>query len=338
MSKQQNRLLKAAAALSCVAAPFGIEAIRRRCERRRYPPTGFFVEVGGRKMHVYTEGDGQKTLVFLPGLGTASPIYDFMPLLARLRGQFRCVVPEPFGYGFSDLTSAPRTALNIVAEIREGLLAAGFKPPYVLFGHSIAGIYMLTWAAHYPSEVEAVIGDDTSVPMQVEDPVLNRPLRCTGLLRLLNRCGALRLYNRMPAVSKRLEHMGSGDPARCAAVRSLAGRNTANRSILDEALRVTQNCRAAQRLHFPKACRLLHLVAQSNVDSLPDGVQLDWLAEHQKQTLSVNEGRCVVLPGEHYLHWTQADAMAREIRAFLAAPQPAAPVSKVRRFTPGRKS
>lgn len=338
MSKQQNRLLKAATALACVAAPFGIEAIRRRCERHRYPPTGFFVEVGGRKMHIHTEGDGPKTLVFLPGLGTASPAYDFMPLLARLRGQFRCVVPEPFGYGFSDLTPAPRTALNIVAEIREGLLAAGFKPPYVLLGHSIAGIYMLTWAAHYPSEIEAVIGDDTSVPMQVEDPVLNRTPRGLRFLTLLNHSGFFRLYLRTPSAARRLEHMCSGDPARRSAIRSLAGCNTMNRSIVDEALRVTQNCRAAQRLHFPKACRLLHLVAQSNVDSLPDGAQLDWLAEHQKQALSVNEGRCVVLPGEHYLHWTQADAMAREIRAFLTAPQPTAPVSKVRRFTPGIKS
>lgn len=338
MNKQQNRLLKIAAALACAAAPFGVEAIRRRCERRRYPPIGFFVEVGGRKMHIYTEGDGQKTLVFLPGLGTASPAYDFMPLLARLRGQFRCVVPEPFGYGFSDLTSAPRTATNIVSEIREGLLAAGFKPPYVLVGHSIAGIYMLTWAAHYPSEIEAVIGDDTSVPMQVEDPVLNRPLRGAKFFPLLNRCGLFRLFLHTSAGAQRLEHMSCGDPARRAAVRSLAGRNTMNRSILDEALRVTQNCRSAQRLHFPKSCRLLHLVAQSNVDSLPDGAQLDWLAEHQKQTLSVDEGRCVVLPGEHYLHWTQADAMAREIRAFLSVPQPPAPVSRVRRFTPGRKN
>ena len=62
-----RRLAVAAGAAAAAAAPFGIEALRRRVDRRRFPPKGIFVEVGGRKMHVYSEGAGRKTLVFLPG-------------------------------------------------------------------------------------------------------------------------------------------------------------------------------------------------------------------------------------------------------------------------------
>lgn len=338
MNKKQKYLLTAAAALACASAPFAAEAARRRIDRLRYHPQGIFAEVGGRKMHVYSEGTGGKTLVFLPGLGTPCPAIDFMPFIARLRGQFRCVVPEPFGYGYSDCTSAPRTAGNIVAEIREGLAAAGFKPPYVLIGHSVAGLYMLSWAAHYPAEIEAVIGDDAAVPEQVEDPALGARAGCRWLSALLNRSGVLRLCLRLPRLSRRTRNLCGGNPARRKEVQSLSGRNLLNRAVVDERARITQNGRSAQRLRYPKTCRLLHFVAQGTIDSLPASARLDWLAEHQKQTLAVNDGRCILLPGGHSLHWTQADAMAHEIRDFLSPPQPAAQVSRVRRAPSAKKN
>lgn len=343
---KRKHLWTAAAALAGIAAPFAIEAAQRGIDRLRYAPPGEMVIVRGRRMHVYSEGEGPKTIVFLPGLGTPCPAIDFMPLVTRLRRQFRCVIPEPFGYGYSDAARRPRTSENIVEELREGLRAAGFRPPYVLLGHSIAGIYMLTWAARYPSEVEAVIGDDTSLPTQFDDPELKQAHAQVRYwpYPLLNRLGLMRLYGRLPlaASRKRLSDLSGGDPSRIPRVRSLSARNTLSRTIVDEARRVPQNCRAAQRLRFPKACRLLHFVAQGSIDSLPTA-GFDWLAEHQKQALSVSDGRCVLLPGDHYLHHTEADAMAREIREFLSQPQPAPaapvrPVSPIRRFAPGRKN
>ena len=341
---KRKYLWAAAGALAGLAAPFFLEAAQRGIDRLRYAPPGEMVVVRGRRMHVYSEGDGPQTIVFLPGLGTPCPAIDFMPLVTRLRRQFRCVIPEPLGYGYSDAARRPRTSENIVEELREGLRAAGFRPPYVLLGHSVAGIYMLDWAARYPSEVKAVIGDDASLPAQFEDPALLSAVtgRQLWYFPLLNRMGLARLYGRLPLASsaKRLRSLAGGDPSRIPEARSLSARNTLSRTIVDETRHVVRNCRAAQRLHFPKGCRLLHFVAQGTVDSLP-AAQFDWLAEHQKQALSVDDGRCLLLPGDHYLHHTEADAMAREIRSFLSEPAPAAParpVSPVRRFGPGRGS
>ena len=42
---------------------------------------GQFVEVDGHNMNIYTEGSGNKTLVFLSGFGTPSPVLDFKPLM-----------------------------------------------------------------------------------------------------------------------------------------------------------------------------------------------------------------------------------------------------------------
>ena len=48
-------------------------------------PIGQFVEVDGKNMNVYIEGSGNKTIVFLSGGGTASPVLDFKSLYSLLR-------------------------------------------------------------------------------------------------------------------------------------------------------------------------------------------------------------------------------------------------------------
>lgn len=66
-------------------------------------PLGALVEVNGHNMSVYIEGKGDKTLVFLSGGGTCSPILDFKSLYSLLTDEYKIVVVEKFGYGFSDV-------------------------------------------------------------------------------------------------------------------------------------------------------------------------------------------------------------------------------------------
>ena len=47
------------------------------------------VEVDGKKMNVYVAGNGPKTLVFLSGSGTSSPILDFKSLYSKLVKDYR---------------------------------------------------------------------------------------------------------------------------------------------------------------------------------------------------------------------------------------------------------
>ncbi len=42
-------------------------------EAKEYPPPGNMVEVNGKKLHVYAEGVGSSTLVFMAGHGTSNP-------------------------------------------------------------------------------------------------------------------------------------------------------------------------------------------------------------------------------------------------------------------------
>jgi len=58
----------------------------------------------GNKLHVYTKGEGDATLVFMSGLGTSSPVYDFKILYNKLSDDYRIAVVERAGYDWSDIS------------------------------------------------------------------------------------------------------------------------------------------------------------------------------------------------------------------------------------------
>jgi pimeloyl-ACP methyl ester carboxylesterase len=123
-------------------------------------PYGKLVDVDNGKMHVYSMGSGEKTIVLLPGMGVSLPSAEFAPLMRKLSEKYTVVCVEYFGIGFSSGTTKPRTCENYVEETRTALNQAGFKAPYVLMPHSISSVYSEYYAAKYPEEVEAVISLD----------------------------------------------------------------------------------------------------------------------------------------------------------------------------------
>ncbi len=95
-------------------------------------PMGQLVEVDGHKMSVYIEGNGERTIVFLSGGGTSSPILDFKSLYSLLSDDYKIVVVEKFGYGFSDVVDKDRDVASVLADTRAALSAAGVEGPYIL--------------------------------------------------------------------------------------------------------------------------------------------------------------------------------------------------------------
>lgn len=146
-------------------------------EKNLLIPLGELVEVNGHNMSIYTEGEGDKTLVFLSGSGTCSPILDFRSLYSLMSNEYKIVVVEKFGYGYSDDIDETRDIDTILGETRMALNKAGIRGPYVLCPHSMSGLEALYWTQRYPEEVEAIIGLDMAVPeyydeMQIHIPVL----------------------------------------------------------------------------------------------------------------------------------------------------------------------
>ena len=130
----------------------------------REKTVGTPVTVDGGTMYVYSEGEGDQTVVFLSGYGTSSPIYDFRPLYRLLSDDFRIAVVEKFGYGFSDQTDLPRDIDTLLSETRQALAGAGIEGPFLLCPHSMSGMEALYWAQQYPEEISGIVFSDAAIP------------------------------------------------------------------------------------------------------------------------------------------------------------------------------
>jgi len=175
---------------------FIISKILGRNELQGINPCGKLVEVSGKRMHVYAngnEGNGKETIILLPGLNVILPSVDFKPLMDELSVSYNVVSVEYFGYGFSDETNTPRTNENYVEEIRQTLTTAGFKPPYILMPYSASGIYAEYYAAKYPQEVKALILLDTT--SSAEKDTTTPPRWVFGITKLQQATGFTRITN-----------------------------------------------------------------------------------------------------------------------------------------------
>jgi len=273
-------------------------------ERDTLPVYGERVAVEGGHLNVFRHGATGPTIVMLTGYRTAAPALDFAPLIRELDG-FQVVVVEGFGYGYSDTDAPPRTIENITGELHQAIAALDLEEPYILLGHSIAGIYDLYYANRYHDEVSAVVGIDASVPGQVnglagQGNPLNRLVAESGLLRA---AAAL-----APSL---IEPDGTAYTAReREQMRAMANWNWANPAILDEADQGARNFSVVQNMTYPDDVSVLSFIKKH-------GSQAGWRELHQAQLENLDHGELIELDGGHYLHWTHAAELAQHIRQFL---------------------
>jgi len=130
----------------------------------KYSAPGKLVNVNGHKIHVFSEGQGEKTFVFMAGSGTSCPTLDFKPLWSLLSGSHRIAVIEKSGYGWSESTKTSRDLDTMLNESRQALDFAGIHAPYYLVPHSMSGLEAIYWSQKYPNEIKAIIGLDPGIP------------------------------------------------------------------------------------------------------------------------------------------------------------------------------
>jgi pimeloyl-ACP methyl ester carboxylesterase len=289
--------------------------IIEQAERSAATPYGQRVQVSGGELNVYREartggtGGAGETIVLLSGLGTAAPALDFAPLIRELR-DYDVVVVEGFGYGYSDLAPRERTVENITAELHEALSKLNINGPYILAGHSIAGFYTLFYANQYRAEVSAVIGIDPTVPAAgAEHADASEPPPGINWGRMLSTTGLVRWASTIAPALVEPEGDGytSGEREQ---MRLMTSWNFANPAVVDETNRIADNARKVHGLTYPDDLPVLTFLA-GDKGTPPDP------GRHENRLHNVRQHEIVVLAGGHYLHWTQAPAMAEKITAFL---------------------
>jgi len=112
------------------------------------------------------QGSGSQTIVFENGLGVTQDEWD--DVTQPLSKKAKVLTYNRHGYGKSKPVHTERDASHIVNELRTLLAQKGLKPPYILVGHSLGGLYVQYFAKRYPQEVKGVVLVDSTHPTQLE--------------------------------------------------------------------------------------------------------------------------------------------------------------------------
>src|SRR5689334_17182597 len=116
-------------------------------------------ELSHHQLHIV--GSGARTVILESGLGDTLDVWkDIQPQIAA--DCTRTVSYTRAGYVGSDPATGPRDSATIVNELREELGRRNIRPPYVLVGHSLGGLYMQYFARNFPAEVSGLVLIDST--------------------------------------------------------------------------------------------------------------------------------------------------------------------------------
>ena len=132
---------------------------------RRVYASGRWVPIGnGARLYLFELGGGEPTVVFEAGIGATH--LNWRRIQETIAENARAISYDRCGLGWSSRCRTARTPANIAASCTRCCTARGFKPPYVLVGHSFGGLVMRRFALLYPGEVAGVVLVD---PMRCEE-------------------------------------------------------------------------------------------------------------------------------------------------------------------------
>lgn len=315
MKKILNKTIKVVLIIIAIIVLFVIVSFVRHkiCisnEKDLLTPLGELVEVNGHNMSVYTEGSGDKTLVFMSGGGTCSPILDFKSLYSLLISEYKIVVVEKFGYGFSDVVDEARDIDTILSETRMALEKADVKGPYVLCPHSMSGLEALYWAQKYPEEVEAIVGLDMAVPGYYDEMNISIPI-----LKLGQYGAALGITRWIPglAESDAIKYGTLSDKEK-EIYRALFYQRTATVTMINEAKVVKDNANAVKKNGIPQVPVLFFISDGSGGTGF---TKENWRSIPKEYISGFDNASYIELDCPHYVHDYEFEEISKEIRNFI---------------------
>lgn len=145
------------------------------------------IRVGDHRLNIRCFGSGSPAVVLEPGLG--EPSSDMAARIApRVARTTRVCVYDRAGHGRSD--AAPNA--DAARDLHELLRRAHVRGPFVLAGHSLGGMFVLSYADRYPAEVAGVALIDSMHPEQTHTAAAMGSV--AAVVPTLARTGIARLF------------------------------------------------------------------------------------------------------------------------------------------------
>jgi pimeloyl-ACP methyl ester carboxylesterase len=193
--------------ISLVIIGFAFERISRFNSNNKYHPDGEYADLGDHKLHFVKKGKGSPTVIFESGLdpGGHLPWFKVQKEISRYT---TTISYDRAGVLWSDRGNGPKTGKAIAKELFDLLEKTNCPKPYIVVGHSLAGLFLRNFIAENKTDISGVIFVDVSHPEQnIRRPKSLESLSkfpSTNLIKFANAIGLLRLFysNTYPNTSK----------------------------------------------------------------------------------------------------------------------------------------
>ena len=292
--------------LVLLLASFTYHRLALQREKASLNPMGQMVSVNGHDMSVFVKGNGPQTLVFLSGAGTASPILDFKDLYDGLSKQYKIVVVERAGYGYSEDTSKSRDVSEVLSETRQALAKAHVSGPYIILSHSMASLETLLWQEKYPSEIQVIIGLDWALPESYSQ--LRMHSQILRMARLGSQLGLLRYIPSRLYVPN--ENLSSSDRR---LYQRIAYRQILSQAMLNESLSVKGNAKKVDAKINSQISTLL-LVSNGEGTSFSKEEWRNYATRFAKDQKNIE---LTFYDAPHYLYHYQTKEVVAKIEDFI---------------------
>lgn len=123
-----------------------------RMKVRKYEVGETFADVDGLKLHYKAMGTGKPTVVFESG--SLLSWYKAQPEVAKFASTFSY---DRAGILMSQRGNKPKTGDNMAADLYMLLKKMGHDGPYILVGHSMAGVILRSFVDKYANEVAGIV-------------------------------------------------------------------------------------------------------------------------------------------------------------------------------------
>lgn len=269
-----------------------------------------YVKLEKGTVQVTRTGYGPTPLVLLSGFSTLFPGLEYGALGTELAKKFPVLIPSKFGYGYSDLTDAPRDADAIVEEYRAVLSALKVPTPVVLCAHSMGFLEALYWTQHYPGEVSALVGIDPATPDSYRDFDTEKAAKqITSLSQkpLLRKIAADRYCRQL---FRQLEI----PPERRSDLHAKALRNFAGPVWAAESEALADNLAAIAAAPLPRSIPTLFFLSNGKGTSMSSAL---WRQHGLDFLGNMVYGEYILLDLPHNLHQAAPDLIAKKIAAWL---------------------
>lgn len=122
------------------------------------PLRGRMIDIGGRHLHVVRKGPEHAAPTVLFEAGAFGFSADWAEVQERLAAHgVRSIAYDRAGLGRSDPGPKPRDGLAIVGDLETLLRKLEERGPFILVGHSMAGLHVRLFAARNPGQVKGVV-------------------------------------------------------------------------------------------------------------------------------------------------------------------------------------